>query len=100
MELIASRFGGHQNSGPAARSPFRRIIVGEDLEFLDRVDRRQNRNGSGRQLIVVVAVQQPIGAVGGGPAPRKRKRTARGPFTARPAIKEAVGIGLLSYTRR
>ena len=99
-KLIASRFRGHQNRRPTARSPFRRVVVSENLEFLDGIDGRQNRNGAGRQFVIIVAIQQPIRAVGARPTHRKRIRPARGRFAARPAIKKAVRVGLLSYARR
>jgi hypothetical protein len=47
VKLVASRFRGHQNGRPSARAPFRRVIVGEDLELLDGIDRRQNGDGAG-----------------------------------------------------
>ena len=100
VELVASRFRGDQNRRAAARSPFRRVVVGEDLELLDRVDRRQNRDGAGRQFVVVVAIQQPIGAIGARAAHRQRIRAARGRFAARAAIEKAVRIGFLRGARR
>ena len=100
MELIASRFRGHQNRGTAARSPFRRVIVGEHLKFLDRVNRRQDRDSARRQFVVIVAVQQPIRTIRARSAHRQRIGTAGGRFAAGAAVKEAVRIGFLRYARR
>ena len=97
---VASRFGGHQNRRPAAGSPFRGVVVSEDFELLDGIDRRENRNRAGRQLIVVVAIQQPVGAVGARSADSQRVRSPRRRFAARTAVKKAVRVGLLSYARR
>src|ERR1700732_5383630 len=59
VELVRARFRRYQHSGTRPRTIFRRVIVSENLKFLDGVDRRQNRNAARGELGVVVVVDQP-----------------------------------------
>ncbi len=61
VPLVRSGLGRHQNSGPGALTVFSRVFIGEDLEFLDVVDRREDRDTAFIQLVVIVAVEQPVG---------------------------------------
>src|SRR5579862_9504134 len=62
--LVRSRLGGHQNGRTGPCSPLGGVVVLQHLEFLDGIDRRQNRNSAGRQLVVVVTIEQPVRALG------------------------------------
>jgi hypothetical protein len=92
VELVGARFRGHQNSRAAARPPFRRIVVSEDLEFLDGIDRRQNRNGAGSEFVVIVAVQQPIGAVGARSPTESEKEPRADASLLGPPLKKLLGL--------
>src|SRR5437762_2418751 len=63
VKLIAPRFGRDQNRWPGALAVFGGVVVGQDLEFLDGIDVREDRNSAFIQLVVVVAVEQPVGAL-------------------------------------
>src|SRR6266849_674553 len=100
VEGVRSRFCGHQYGRAGPRSILRGVVVREDLELLNGIDRRQNPDPPCRQFIVVVAVQQPVCAVGARSADGKRKRPTRGYFAAWTAVEEAIGIRFLGRTRR
>src|SRR5579862_2243985 len=95
MEVVTAGLGSDQDGGTRARAPFGGIVVGENLELLDGVDGWQDGDAAGGQLIVVVAVKQPIGAIGAGSAHRKREGSAGGDFAAGTSIEKAAGIGFL-----
>jgi hypothetical protein len=61
VEVVSARLGGYQHRWTRARAIFRGIVEGQNLEFLDGVNGGQNGDATGGQLIVVVAVKQPIG---------------------------------------
>src|SRR5579872_5511039 len=46
--LVRSGLRRHQHRGTRASSPLGGVVVLQNLEFLDRVDRRQNRDATGR----------------------------------------------------
>src|SRR6266478_891424 len=100
VESVGSRFRGDQHRRARPRSVLRRVVIGEDLELLNGINRRQNSDAACRQFVVVVAVQEPIRAVCARSAHGKRKRPPRGDFAAGTAVKEAVGIRFLRRTRR
>src|SRR5260221_4824603 len=95
MELIPAGLGGDKNGGAGAESEFSGVVVGQNLELLNRIDGRENANATGSQFVVVISVEDPVGGVGARAANRERERPAGGDFTARAAVDEAVGIGLL-----
>ena len=64
VKRVRSRLGGDQNGRARARTIFGGIVIAENLEFLDGIDRRQNGNSASGQFIVVVAIEQPVGAAG------------------------------------
>src|ERR1700730_371802 len=66
VEIVAPGLGGHQYRRSRAQTVFRGVVVSKNLKFLNGIDGRQNRDAAGCQLVVVVAVQQPIGAIGAG----------------------------------
>ena len=59
-----------------------------------------NRNSAGRQFVVVVAIEQPVGTAGARSTDGERKRSAGRDFAAGAAVEEAVGIGFLGGARR
>src|SRR5580704_10762585 len=93
MKLVRSRFGCDQNRWTRAFSIFRRVVVSEDLKLLNRVKVGKNSDTALVQLIIVVAVQHPIGALSARSTDRKRKRSARRSFAAGSAIEETIWIG-------
>src|SRR5713101_6154341 len=64
VELVAALLGRHQYCRTRARAPFGGSIIGDDFEFLDSIDRRQDRDASRCQFIVIIAVEQPVRALG------------------------------------
>src|SRR5258708_18399507 len=65
------------------------------MEFLDAIEARGNADTAGSKFVVVIAVEQPVGAVGAGAANRERVRAACGNFAAWAAIDKAARIGFL-----
>src|SRR5258708_13029106 len=65
------------------------------MEFLDAIEARGNADTAGSKFVVVIAVEQPVGAVGAGAANRERVRAAGGNFAAGAAIEKAARIGFL-----
>src|SRR5258708_40135094 len=65
------------------------------MEFLDAIEARGNADTAGSKFVVVIAVEQPVGAVGAGTANRERVRAACGNFAAWAAIEKAARIGFL-----
>src|SRR5208282_2872437 len=43
VQLVGARLRGHQHGRTRARSIFRRVVVGQNFEFLNGVNRRKNR---------------------------------------------------------
>src|ERR1022692_2289514 len=72
MEGVRSRLGRYQHGRSRPFPILRRVVVSEDFEFLDGVDRRENRDPAFIQLVVVVTVEEPIRALGSGAADGKR----------------------------
>src|ERR1035438_2329282 len=99
MNLVGAGLGRHQNRGPGALSILGRVVVGKDLEFLNVVDGRENSDPAFVELIVIVAVEQPVGALFARSANREREGTAGGSFATGGAVEETVGIGRLSRAR-
>src|SRR3981081_1791338 len=64
VKLVRPRLRGQQNRRTRTGSVFRRIVVGENLEFLDGVDRRKNGYTTSGQLVVVVTIKQPVCTLG------------------------------------
>ena len=64
VEVIGPRLSRHQNGRTGACPIFRGVVKGQDLEFLDGIDGRENGDAARGQFVVVVAVEQPICAVG------------------------------------
>src|SRR5579863_9786526 len=93
MKLVGSRLRRDQHGRAGAFSPFRRVVVGEHLELLDGVDGREDGDAALIKLIVVVAIEHPIGTLGAGSTDGQRKRSARGSFAACRSVEETVGIG-------
>ena len=76
VDLIGSGFRGYQHRRTRAGTILSGVSEGENLEFLNRVDRGQDRDSTSGKLVVVIAVEQPVGAAGAGAAHRKRIRSA------------------------
>src|SRR5439155_22419446 len=63
VEAVAAGFRRHQHSGTRASTVFGRVVIGEDFEFLDGIDRRYDRNAACGEFVIVVSVEQPIRAL-------------------------------------
>src|SRR5271155_4455398 len=63
VQLVGARFCGNQHGRTRARTVFRRVVIGQNLEFLDGVDGRQNCNSARAELVVVDVIEQPVGAL-------------------------------------
>ena len=96
---VGSGFCGHKHRRTRARAIFRRVVVGENLEFLDGVDGRQDSDSAAGELVVVIAVEQPVGALRSRSTYGERVGSAGGDFAAGAAVEEAVGIGFLGGAR-
>jgi len=100
MEIVVAGFCGDKNGWSRARAVFSGIVVSENFEFLDGIDRGKNSDTAGSQFVVVVAVEEPVGAVGAGAADGKREGAARGDFAAGGAVEKAVVVSFLRGARR
>ena len=92
---VGSGFCGYKHRRTRARAIFRRVVVGENLEFLNGIDGRQDSDAAAGELVVVIAVEQPVGALRSRSADGEREGSAGGNFAAGAAVEEAVGIGFL-----
>src|SRR5882762_5589810 len=99
MELVRSRFRGDQHGRARTGAVLSRVVVGQNLEFLDGVNRRQNRNAAGGEFVVVVPIEQPVRALGARSADRKGIGTAGGDLAAGTAIEETIRVGFLGDAR-
>src|SRR5579863_4613242 len=100
VEIVRTRFRRHKHRWSRTRSVFRRVVVGQNLEFLNRIDPRENSDAARRQFVVVHPIQQPVRRVRPRAADRQRERPARRNFAVRAAREEAVRIRLLHSARR
>src|SRR5208282_3855199 len=91
VEVVGAGFGGDQHGGTRAGAVFRGVVVGQHLEFLNVVDRGKSPDSAGRQLVVVHAIQQPIGAVGSGTADRQGEGAACSHFAVRSTGEKTAG---------
>ena len=57
MELIGSRLNLRLHVGSASASEFSGVVIGRDLDLLQRIERRVHRNDAEKSLIVTHAVQ-------------------------------------------
>src|SRR4029077_20689349 len=64
VKTVASRLRRKQHCWPRASSVLRGVVIGKNLDLLNRVDRREDRNAPRSQLIVVDPVNQPVRRVG------------------------------------
>src|ERR1700686_1634753 len=99
VKLVRSRFCCDQNRRTRTLPPLRRVVVGQNLKFLDGIDRRKNRNPAFVELVIIVPVQHPICTLSSFPAHGNRKSPARGGFGAGRSIEETVGVGFRCRTR-
>src|SRR5258708_3712305 len=100
MKLIRTRFCGYKNGWACASAELRRIVVGENLEFLDGIDGGQNGDTAAGKFIVVDAVQKPICALGARTADGKGVGSTGRDFAAWSAIEETTRVRLLRRTGR
>ena len=100
VKLVAARFCRYQHGWTRARSVLGRVVVSQNFEFLHGVNRRQNRDATRGELVVVVVVEQPIGALGARSSNGERVGSAGRCFAAGRAIEKAVGIRFLRCSRR
>ncbi len=94
VKIIGARFCGEQNGWSRAGAILGGIVVSQNLEFLNGVDRGKNGDTAGGQLIVVYAVDEPIRTVGARTANGEGKGPTGGHFAAGCAGKKAIGVGL------
>jgi len=95
VELVRPRFGRDQYGRACAGAVLGRVVVGQDFEFLDGINRRQNRDTAGGQLIIVIVIVEPVGTLHARSANREREGSASRYFAAGAATKEALRIRLL-----
>ena len=93
VKLVRPRFGRHKHGRTRAGSVLRGIVIRQNLELLDGIERRQDRNAAGGQFIVVFAIEQPVGAVGARAADRQREGAARRYLAAGAGSEKAVRVG-------
>ena len=99
VQLVRSGFRRNQHRRTRARAIFRRVVVSENLKFLNGVNRGQNRNTARSEFGVVVVVDQPARTLLARASHRKRKRSTRRNFAAGRLGEKAVGAGLRGCTR-
>src|SRR3954452_17788737 len=100
MKLVAPRLGRDQNRWPRALAIFGGVVVGQDLEFLDGIDVGENCNSAFIQLVVVIAIEQPVRTLFTRTTDGQRERATSGRFTAGRPCKETIRIRGLSCPRR
>src|SRR5271154_7121998 len=71
VELVGPGFCCDQHSWSSASSVFGGIVISQNLEFLNVIDRGKSPNTAGSQFVVVHAIKDPVGAVGTRTADRK-----------------------------
>src|SRR5208282_2158133 len=96
MQFVRSRLRGYQNRRTCACTVLGRVVIGQNLEFLDSVNRRQDRDAARGQFIIVDTIEQPIRFLCPRTANREGIRSARRDFAARASVEEAVWVGFLS----
>jgi hypothetical protein len=94
VNVVGAGFCGDEHRRSGARAVFRRVGVGENLELLNVVDRRENADATRSQFVVVDAIEKPVGAVGTRAAYREREGTTRGHLAVTAGSEKAVGVGL------
>src|SRR5260221_4785946 len=60
VELVRSRLRRYQHRRTCASTVLSAVVIDQYFEFLDGVDRRQNRDATRGQFVVVDAIEQPI----------------------------------------
>ena len=73
VELIRSGFRGYQHRRTRARTVFGRVVVSENLEFLDGINRWEHCDAAGSQFVIVHTVVQPIRTAGTRSTNRQRE---------------------------
>ena len=63
VHLVRPALGGDENGGTGALSVLGGVVVFQNLEFLDVVDGREDSNAAFVELVVVVTVEHPVGAL-------------------------------------
>src|SRR5580692_7295689 len=94
MEVVGAGFRGDQHGGSGACAVLGGVVVGQNFEFLNVIDRGKSADTSGCQFVVVYAIQDPVGAVRARAADREREGAARGHFTAGGGREKAIGVRL------
>src|SRR5580700_10525598 len=64
VEIVGAGFSGDQYCGSGAGAVLGGVVVGQNFEFLNVVNRGKSPDTSGRQFVVVYSIQNPIGAIG------------------------------------
>ena len=82
VKFVGPGFCGDQHGGSGSRTVFGGVGVGQNLEFLNVIDRGENADTAGSQFVIVDAIQQPVRAVGTRAADREREGTACGHLAA------------------
>ena len=98
VKTVGTGLSGNEDGGAGARAPFGGVIVSENLEFLNGVDRGQDGYTAAGEFVVVVPIEKPVGRIGAGAADGEREGTASRDLAARAAIEKAAGIGFLGGT--
>src|SRR6266478_2268675 len=94
VEIVVPGLGGQQHRWTRASSVLRRVVICQDLKLLNGVDRREDGDAAGGQLVVVHSIDQPVRAIGPRTTDRKRERSAGSDLTGVRSGEKAVGVCL------
>lgn len=82
MEVVGAGFRGDKYGRTGAAAILCGVVVGQNLEFLNIIDRGKSSDTAGGQFVVVRSVQNPIRAIRTGPTDGKREGAPRRNLTA------------------
>ena len=64
MKGVRPRYRSHEHGRTRPGPIFGRVVISKNFKFLNGVDRGEDRNAPSGELVVIVAIEQPIGALG------------------------------------
>ena len=92
MKVVGTGFCRDQHGGARAGSVFGGVGVGQNLELLNVIDRRENADTASSQFVIVDAIQQPVRAVGTGATDGQRKGPRAATSLLAAEVKKLLGF--------
>src|SRR5580658_8122985 len=94
VKVVGPGFCGDQHGRSGAGPVLGGVVVSQNLEFLNVIDRGKSSDAAGSQFVVVHTIQDPVGAVGTRAANGEREGAARGDLAAGSRSEKAIGVRL------